>query len=433
MVSIIQDEDVLGVTQLRRDALTIVKSGYEAIDTRVVLSKYVTFSGSTLTVAGHTYSLRKNQKVWVVGAGKCAIAGASALEGILGNRIEGGVIIDVADTGNYLPLKKIEYFLGTHPRPSEGNTKASQCLVDVLELLTEDDLVIVLVSGGGSTLLCLPEAPLTCDMEASVFTKLTEAGANIQEMNTVRKHLSRVRGGRLAYSAYPAQVIGLIFSDVPGNDLSFISSGPTVQDSTTVKDAQDVVEKYHVSTLEGVPFLETPKDEKYFAHVQNELLVTNVRALDAMAKTARTFGYTPRIVTDSFHGEARDIASEVVDSLAEAAPATVLLYGGESTVTLGNHAGKGGRNQELALAALAHISSNEIIIPFSSDGRDNTDSAGAICDSITREHAEALSLDINEYLTKHSSYDFFAKTKDSLVTGYTGANVSDIIIALKSA
>ncbi len=430
MAFVIQNSDALAVSQLRKDALEIVQAGYEAIDTRSVLTEDVKLEGDTLTIANHTYALAPEQKVWVAGAGKCAIAGAAALEEILGERIAGGVIIDVADEVNCLPFKKIQCFLGTHPKPSAVNVDASKHLVGTLEGLGENDIVIILVSGGGSTLLCLPEEPVTYETEVQIFNELTDAAATIQEMDTLRKHLSLARGGGLAKAAYPARVIGLIFSDVPGNDVSFISSGPTVQDETTIKDAQSVIEKYNVSALAGMPLLETSKDAKYFARVHNELLVTNIRALDAMARALRARGYTPRIVTDRFSGEARRVADDVIAALADAEPATALLYGGESTVTLGEHAGKGGRNQELALAALAHIKPNEIIVAFSSDGHDNTDYAGALCDNITKEHAAARALSVEEYLRSHRSYDFFTVTGDALLTGYTGANVSDLIIGI---
>jgi len=432
MTAIIKNSESLGETRKRRDILEMVEAGYSAIDTRTALIKAVNLSGDTLTVVGNTYNLKKDQKIWVIGAGKCSVGAGSALEEILGDRIAGGTIIDVADTNHRLPLKKIKSFLGSHPKPSEKNVKATAQLVDTLHSLKEDDIVIVLVSGGGSTLLCLPEEPVTVATEVAVFEELTDAGATIQEMNTVRKHLSKARGGKLAEVAYPARVVSLIFSDVPGNDISFISSGPTVKDETTTDDARAIIEKYNVRALSGVALLPTPKDEKFFVKVNNELLVTNVLALQAMAETAKEKGYKPRIVTDRFSGEARDVAQDVLNELSKAEPGTVLLYGGESTVTLNENAGKGGRSQELALSALAHIHDDEVIIPFSSDGHDDTDFAGALCDNITRVHAEEHALDIGEYLASHSSYDFFTATADALITGYTGSNVSDLIIALKA-
>ncbi|HEX8946762.1 MAG TPA: DUF4147 domain-containing protein, partial [Candidatus Paceibacterota bacterium] len=429
MTATIRNAEELGQTPLRRDALAIAEAAYAAIDTHIVLQEAVRLEGDVLTVAGNTYTLPPGKGVWVVGAGKSSIIAAASLEEILGARIAGGVIIDVADTGHRLPLKNLEGFIGTHPKPSEQNAAAAARLLEVLRPLGEDDVVIALVSGGGSTLLVHPEAPVTVATEVAVFEELTAAGASIEEMNTVRKHLSKARGGGVAAAAYPAQVISLVFSDVPGNDLEFISSGPTVRDDTTVADAEAVIKKYHVQALSGMPLLETPKEEKYFARVHNELLVTNVRALEAMKRAARARGYTPQIVTDRFSGKAHEIAAQVAAALRAAAPGTALLYGGESTVTLGIHVGRGGRNQELALAGLAHIADDELILPFSSDGHDNTDNAGALCDSMTKAHAVTYALDTSDYLDAHRSYDFFTTTGDALITGYTGANVSDLIIA----
>ncbi|HFC11190.1 MAG TPA: DUF4147 domain-containing protein [Candidatus Kaiserbacteria bacterium] len=432
MTRMIKNTDALSQTQARKDALRIAEVAYKSIDTRSAISSAVSIKDDVLTVADKTYTLSSGKNVWVVGAGKSSITAAYALEEVLGDRIAGGVIIDVEDTGNYLPLKKIQTFIGTHPVPSEQNVESAKHLRDTLSSLGEDDLVIVLVSGGGSTLLCLPKSPVTVETEIAVFEELTDAGASIEEMNTVRKHLSLVRGGNIAETAYPARVIGIVFSDVPGNDIEFISSGPTVRDNTTVDDALAVIKKYNVRALDGLQLMETPKDDKYFARVRNELLVTNTRALQAMAREATSLGYIPKIVTDRFSGEAREVASQVLDELDNAEKGTVLLYGGESTVTLTPKAGKGGRSQEMALSALARIRDDELLMPFSSDGHDNTENAGALCDNITKAHASEHELMISEYLDAHRSYDFFTKLGDALITGYTGANVSDLIIALKN-
>ena len=432
MKSIIKNIDLLSTTSLRKDALTLASVGYDVINTRAVIHEAVTINENTLTVSGKTYPLSSQQKIWVVGAGKCAIEGAAALEDILEDRLAGGVVIDVSDSTHCLPLRKIECFIGTHPYPSEKNEQATRRIVGVLSSLTKDDIVIEIVSGGGSTLLCLPNDAMTCDDEAEAFKELTDAGATITDLDTIRKHISMARGGWLAYAAYPARLVGLIFSDVPGNDISVISSGPTVKDTTTTVDAERIIDTYKLHAFSKEALIETPKEDYYFAYVQNTLLVTNERALARMKYEAEMLGYTARIVTDKYSGEARDMAKEVQDELTKALPGSVLLYGGESTVTLGEHSGKGGRNLEMALAGLSHIGENEIIIPFSTDGHDNTDYAGAVCDILTKEHAKRNRLLTKTYLQEHRSYDFFTNTKDALITGYTGSNVSDIILALKA-
>ncbi len=430
MVSIIKNLEGLSVTSLRKDALTIVSAGYDAINTRTALHEAVTVVGDTLVVSGNEYSLSPSQKIWVVGAGKCAIEGASALEDILGDRLEGGVVVDVSDATYRLPLKKIEGLIGTHPEPSQKNRGAAKRIVDVLSALTKDEMVIEIVSGGGSTLLCLPNDAMTCSNEAEAFRELTDGGATITQMDTVRKHISTARGGWLAKVAHPAKLIGLIFSDVPGNDLSVISSGPTVKDMTTIADAEKIINKYNVHAFPKEALMETPKEDIYFDSVWNILLMTNQRPLTHMKHVAQTLGYTAHIMTDRYSGEASDVIKEVQAELEKAPHGTVFLYGGESTVTLGEHAGKGGRNLEMALAGLSRIKENEVIMPFSTDGHDNTDFAGGICDTVTKEHAIQHRLPIETYLREHRSYDFFTETGDALITGNTGANVSDIIVSI---
>jgi glycerate 2-kinase len=303
----------------------------------------------------------------------------------------------------------------------------------MLDSLRKNDLVIIIVSGGGSTLLCLPEAGGTCVEEGLVLQQLFLAGANIQDINTIRKHLSFARGGFLAKHAYPAQVISLIFSDVPGNDFEYIASGPTIKDTSTVDDADAILAKYGILKACGLQrcgLIETPKEDKYFERVQNILLVSNDLALKAMAEKAAALGYAPTICTNSLTGEAREVGVKVAKELHASSRRVARLYGGETTVTV-RHSGKGGRSQELALSAMAEIKPEEIIIAFATDGRDNTDAAGAICDTMIKERAMKLGLDPKIHLETNSSYDFFEKTGGHIMTGYTGSNVSDLLIALK--
>ena len=269
--------------------------------------------------------------------------------------------------------------------------------------------------------------------ESALFKELTAHGATIQDINTVRKHISSARGGGLARAAYPAEILSLIVSDVPGNDIAFISSGPTVQDSSTITDAKEVLARYNI-TISNITFIETPKEEKYFERVTNLLFLTSKDALDAMKDEAAKRGYETEIVDDHFSGEAREVGRAVVEKLHDASQKTALLYAGESTVTLREvrpPSQAGGRNQEIALASLETILDDEIILPFASDGHDNTDYAGAIGDSISRAHASEHNLSIAEYIVAHRSYEFFSITGDALSTGYTGSNISDLIIALK--
>jgi glycerate-2-kinase len=218
---------------------------------------------------------------------------------------------------------------------------------------------------------------------------------------------------------------------VPGNDIAIISSGPTVLDTSTVADARAVLEKYGVVAAANIEFLETPKEPHYFERVQNLLFLSSADALTAMKSAAEKFGYAATIADDRFDGEARETGRTIVANLHTTPAKTALLYAGESTVTLPEHHGAGGRNEEMALAMLDDIRDDEFILPFASDGHDNTSYAGAIADAVTREHALTQNLSSTEYLDGHRSYDFFTSTGDALITGYTGSNVSDLIIALK--
>ena len=430
MGHIIHNFDALAVSDQRKNALLIAEAGYDAIDVGKALAHKLRIDNGELRVEERPYQL-SGRRIFFVGIGKCAFVAAAAIEKLLGDMLTAGIALGVSSSEEF-GLKKVEALAGTHPLPSEQNENATRKIFEMLSKLSKDDLVIFLVSGGGSTLICSYEAPMTYADEAALFKDLTAHGATIQEMNTVRKHTSRARGGGLARAAYPAEVVSLIVSDVPGNDIAFISSAPTVKDSSTIEDAEAVLAKYGVTPAAGVTFIESPKDEKFFGRVTNILFLTGRDALMAMMDAAAEQGYLAEIADDHFAGEARDIARKVIGKLRATAPKTALLYAGESTVTLGATRGAGGRSQEMALAALGAVSPDELILPFSSDGRDNTDAAGAIGDNISRMHATAYNLSPEEYLDAHRSYDFFSATGDALMTGYTGSNVSDLIIALKN-
>ncbi|HQT82767.1 MAG: hypothetical protein B7W98_00595 [Parcubacteria group bacterium 20-58-5] len=425
----IQNFESLATNALRTDALAIAEAGYAAIDVGSALAHTLHKDDAALHVGAATYPLA-GRRVFFVGVGKCAFAAAKAVETILGDTLTGGVALDVSPVEG-APLAKIEAYIGTHPLPSEVNEDATKRIVEFLSGRREDDLVIMLISGGGSTLLCLHDAPMTCTDESTLWSELTARGATIQDINTVRKHISRARGGGLAFAAYPAEVISLIVSDVPGNDLEFIASGATVLDTSTVADAHAVLARFGIALPANATFKETPKDRKYFDRVTNTLFLTNQNALDAMRDAAAARGYAAGIADAAFAGEARDTGRAVVEKLHGAPAKSAFLYAGESTVTLGSEHGAGGRNQELALAALADVRDDELVLSFASDGHDNTDLAGAIGDAATRLHAAAHHLSPEEFLAGHRAYDFFKETGDGLVTGYTGSNVSDLIIAIK--
>ena len=442
----IRNFDALAENDLRRDALAIAEAGYAAINVGNALRSALHITNDNLEVRTSdvltSYSL-VGRRVFFVGVGKCAFAAASAIEEIFGDRLAGGIALDAiplealrksdihSSCGCLTSSSEIERIVGTHPLPSEANERASERIISLLSARSEQDLVIMIISGGGSTLLCSPEAPMTCTDESTLFKELTARGATIQDMNIVRKHLSRARGGGLARAAYPAEVISLIVSDVPGDDIAFVASGPTILDRSTVEDACAILVKYGIALPANVSFIETEKEGHYFERVTNTLLLASRDALEAMRREAERLGYTAEVADEHFVGEAREVGRGIVQSLHDTAPKTALLYAGESTVTISGDHGSGGRNQELALAALAGIQGDELVMSFASDGHDNTDHAGAIADATTRARASMQNLSIEEHLDAHRSYDFFTTTQDALLTGYTGSNVSDLIIALK--
>ncbi|GIW65295.1 MAG: glycerate kinase [Candidatus Parcubacteria bacterium] len=421
----------LAKTDLRKDALLIAEAGLQSIDTYKIISEFIKLEGNILTIKDKQFNILDFNKIIVCAIGKSALESAKAVEDILGNYISYGLAFYVGEKN--IELKKIEKIRGTHPYPSEINILGTKKLIQKISNLTEKDLVIFLVSGGGSTLLCLPQKG-DSSLEAEIFGILTRQGANILELNTLRKHLSLARGGFLARYAYPAEIISLIFSDVLGNNLSFISSGPTVKDETTIDDALEVIEKYQISNfldLGQIELIETPKEDLYFENVTNFLAVSNETALWAMKIKAEELGYATKIIDAQIKGESREVGLKILSDLRKENSKTVLLYGGETTVTVKGH-GRGGRNLEMALACAFEVLDNELVLPFDSDGRDNGEFAGAIADSLTRNLIFQNLEEAKIYFENNDEYPLFEKIGNYLNTGDTGSNVSDLILAIKN-
>jgi glycerate-2-kinase len=352
------------------------------------------------------------------------------VERALGDRIAAGVLVDVKVGPE---LAHIKTFCGTHPLSSDENLHAAEAIVAALAGLTERDLVIFVISGGGSTLLFLPEDRASRE-EIAIMKALIDAGATIQEINTIRKHLSYARGGNLAKDAYPARVVSLIFSDVVGDNMEFIASGPTVKDVTTMADASAVLTKFNVLKtcgLEKCGLIETPKEEKYFERVSNVLVVSNHHALTAMKTAAEKLGYAAEICSSELTGEADEVGKMLVESVRAIPAHSVLLWAGETTVTV-RGTGRGGRNLELCMSALRFIAEGEEVLSFASDGRDHGAFAGAICDIITKSAAVDAGLDPETFRANNDAYSLFEKIGNYLDTGDTGSNVSDLMIALKA-
>jgi glycerate-2-kinase len=444
----IKNTAALAVTDARKLGIEIIEAGLTAIDTSDVIKKNIRLEDEFLFVKERKFSLKKIDNFFVVGIGKCSSEAAAALEDVLGGRLDGGIVLDVRLSKK---LKKIKGCEGSHPLATPKNIDFTKKIIEFLGKAAKKGLVLMIISGGGSALLCQPEN-FTCEQESETIKCLMDGGANIKEMNIARKHLSLARGGFLAKYAYPARVVSLIFSDVPGDKIEFVASGPTVKDTTTVEDAKEILKRYHCyinpvrnsspQRPEGrasageisnrMNFLiETPKEDKYFEKVKNIIFISNKIALKTMADFARKAGYAVKIVNAELQGEAKEIGRRIAEEIKNEKPKTVLLYGGETTVKILGK-GKGGRNQELALSALKFIGPGVTIIAFASDGRDNTDVAGAIADKLTQEKAEKMGLNVEKYLAENNSYEFFQKTGGYILTGYTGSNVSDLIVAIKS-
>jgi len=413
------------MTNLRRDALAVLKAGLAAIRTREAVRRLCRLVGSKFSVNGNVFDLDGFRRVYVIGFGKAALETAEELEKILGDRITDGIVLDVKKA----KLKRIKSVKGTHPFPSEANRVATGEMMEIVRQADSRDLIITIVSGGGSALLCMPHK-LSCDDLTLLTRALMHAGATIEETNTVRKHLSEIQGGQFARLAHPATVLGLIFSDVPGNDIGVIASGPTVMDTTTVADARRIMKKYDllkVCQLPSCQLRETPKDPTFFKGVTNVFLMSNVVAVDAMEVEAKRRGYATRVYSTSLTGEAREVG-RLLAGLPRSRE--MVFAAGETTVTvLGN--GKGGRNQEVALGALGTVDDDALVISCASDGIDNTPAAGAIADKETKAHVKDMRLRVDVALAKNASYVFFKKSGDQIVTGVTGANVSDLFIAAR--
>lgn len=414
------------MTTLRSDALAVLKAGIAAIHTGDAVKRACRLNRDVLTVGGKRFNLKKYRRVFVIGIGKASLEAGKALEALLGDRITDGVVLDVKRA----KLRRIKSVAGTHPFPSLANMRGTGEIMGILKQADSHDLIVTIVSGGGSALLCWPYQ-LKCEDITLVTKTLMAKGATIREVNTVRKHLSEILGGQFARLAHPATVLGLVFSDVPGDDLGIIASGPTVMDQSTSDDAAEVMRRYDLLRACRLPdcqLRETPKDPLFFTRVTNVLLMHNGVAVDAMVREARKRGYKTRVHSKTLTGEAREIGKQMTDLPK---PGEMVFAAGETTVTVRGN-GKGGRNQELALGALPYVGDDELVLSCASDGIDNSPVAGAIADIETKRKAGRLKLRPQAYLDRNDSLAFFAKAGGRIVIGNTGANVSDLMIAARA-
>ena len=414
----IQNAAELATTENRKAALCIATAALDAIDTQKVVSAAITLDGNTLSIQGKKIDLGKFKKIKIVGFGKASCEAAHALEQVMGPKIHEGVVIGL----NAIKCDIIETFAGSHPKPSAGNVEIGQRIADIASDSTEDDLVIAIVSGGGSALLC--QSADECDQENRLYDKFIPQGKNITELNTVRKHISTLKGGGLAKLAYPATLIGLIFSDVPGDRFQDVASGPTYKDVSTVQDAQAIIDRYDLGEY---ALTETPKEDMFFEKVTNFVLVSNHTAVAAMQKAATDLGFATDIIGTELYDESGVVLQKIFDRKK---PGTVVIAAGEPVVLGDKTGGRGGRCLYMGLNALNRVGDDSVFIPLASDGIDNSPAAGAIVDSQTVIKAQVQGLDALDYLRRFDALTFFEKTADVIFTGPTNANVSDLMFLL---
>lgn len=437
----------------RRDAEAIFRASLAAADPARAIEARLRVDGDTLRAGPYQYDLRAFRSIQVVGAGKASAVMARAVEKVLGRRVTGGLIN--TKYGHLAKLRKVGLHEASHPVPDEAGIAGTRRIAEIAASAGAEDLVIALISGGASALLPLPAEPVTLAEKQETTKLLLACGATIHEINSVRKHISAIKGGQLARLAAPAAVLALLLSDVIGDPLDVIGSGPAAPDDSTFEQAWGVFEKYGItgrlprSVRERIEagrrgdIPETPKSgDECFRRTRNLIVGSNRQAVEAAARRAKELGYRPVVLSTLIEGETREIAAmhcailrETLLSGRPAKPPVCLISGGETTVTLKGD-GKGGRNMEFALAAALALEGVRDVLAFSAgtDGTDGpTDAAGAWASGQTAERARAAGLDPQAALANNDSYPFFKQAGGLVMTGPTGTNVMDVRLMLAGA
>ena len=437
----------------RRIALDAVEEALKASNPKRIMFSRVRLKGEILKINDESFDLSKYERIFVLGGGKASGSMAEALEEILKNRIDDGLIVVPRGVAERHKLNHISLHESSHPIPDESSLLGAKKILEVAEKAGENDLVICLISGGGSSLMALPKESIPLRDKRRVTDLLLKSGATINEINVVRKHISSFKGGQLAKAIYPASLIGLMLSDVLGDPLDIIASGPTVPDSSTFADAVSILKRYGLwdkipesvrqvlsKGLEG-KIEETPKEgDPIFEKAKNIVIGNNRLACEAALKEIQRNGLKTLFLTSFMEGEARHIGTffgaigrEIMATNRPLPPPLGIIAGGETTVTVVGD-GVGGRNQEIALSAALKIADADgiVVVSVSTDGIDGpTDAAGAIVDGKTISRARRLSLDPVEALGNNDSYKFFSKLGDLVLTGPTGTNVNDFTVLIK--
>lgn len=443
-----------------RDGLTqscrqIFEAGLSAVDPYVAVARCLSLEDDELVLSTpdgqqRRYGLGDFRRVVIVGGGKATARMSQAVEELLGDRVTDGLI--VVKYGHAAVHREVEVVEAGHPMPDQQGERGAQRIMDLLGTLGEDALVFSLISGGGSALLPMPAAGVSLAEKQEVTSLLLGAGADIGEMNAVRKHISGLKGGQLARAAHPATVVNLMLSDVVGDRLDVIASGPAVPDHSSFDDARGVLERRgiwpktpvairrRIEAGQAGQLPDTPKHgDPVFERCVNAVIGSNIIALEACAEAARDAGFRSLVLSSSIEGETREIARmhaamarEIRHSARPVAPPACIVSGGETTVTI-RGAGKGGRNQEFALAAALDLAGLDDCAVFSAgtDGSDGpTDAAGAIVFGDTVARAEAAGLDPRRALEENDAYPFFERLDDLVLTGPTGTNVMDVHLVM---
>jgi len=433
----------------RKLAISALNAALEAADPKNIIKSKVRVEKNSLKIGNLSFNLREFRNVFVVGGGKASGCMAEAVEELLGDRIKDGAI-SVPYACPAYETKRVKLEHASHPMPDVAGVRSAKRILDLASEAEENDLVICLLSGGGSSLMPQPCAGVALRDKRRVTDALLKSGATINEINAVRKHLSAFKGGWLAKRAYPATVVNLILSDVVGDPLDSIASGPTVPDSSTFHDAIEILKRYGLWSkaptsvkkvlLSGKKGLipETPKaSDKAFEKVYNIVIGNNLTASQAAYNSLKKAGLSTLLLSSCLEGQARDagtmfasMAKEIVASGNPISKPAGIVAGGETTVTVVGK-GKGGRNQEIALAAALKISNLDgvVVASLSTDGVDGpTDAAGALADGKTILRAHELGLDPRKFLVENDSYSFFSRLSDLIFTGLTGTNVDDVSV-----
>lgn len=449
----IQSKNLL--QQMRSDAMTIFLSSLEPVNPYNAVRRFVHLDGNRLILGQEEHlpvewDLNQFEHIFLIGGGKATAPMAKAMEDLLGSRINAGVIN--VKYGFTEKLSYTEIVEADHPLPDQNGVEGTKRILDLLDKAGEKDLVFSLISGGGSALLPHPAEQIQLEEKQAVTRTLLKCGASIDEINTIRKHISASKGGQMARAAYPATIINLMLSDVVGDKMDVIASGPFVPDRSTFQDAWRIIREYGLDDMpdsvkdhlkmgvtEKIP--ETPKDgDTVFDRVHNIIIGSNILALEAAGSEAEGLGYQTLILSSMVEGETKDvarvhtaIAKEILKSGRPIPAPACIISGGETTVTIKGK-GKGGRNQEFCLMAAIDIQGlphRVVILSGGTDGNDGpTDAAGALIDTTTITKGKEMGLDVLDYLEDNDSYYFFQKTKDLLMTGPTNTNVMDVRLIL---